>query len=177
MEQEHVEAEEKALRYVARKGDGSMRDSLSLLDQCIAFYMGETLTYDRVLDVLGAVDTEVFSELLDHILKDRITDSIALLDRLILDGRDLTQFVSDFTWYLRNLMLIKASDDMEDILDVSTENLAQLKKEAAVIRSDSLMRYIRIFSELSGTIRYAVNKRVMLEMALIKLCRPEAEKR
>lgn len=176
MEQEHVEAEEKALRYVARKGDGSMRDSLSLLDQCIAFYMGETLTYDRVLDVLGAVDTEVFSELLDHILKDRITDSIALLDRLILDGRDLTQFVSDFTWYLRNLMLIKASDDMEDILDVSTENLAQLKKEAAVIRSDSLMRYIRIFSELSGTIRYAVNKRVMLEMALIKLCRPEAEK-
>ena len=149
MEQEHVEAEEKALRYVARKGDGSMRDSLSLLDQCIAFYMGETLTYDRVLDVLGAVDTEVFSELLDHILKDRITDSIALLDRLILDGRDLTQFVSDFTWYLRNLMLIKASDDMEDILDVSTENLAQLKKEAAVIRSDSLMRYIRIFSELS----------------------------
>ena len=176
MEQEHVEAEEKALRYVARKGDGSMRDSLSLLDQCIAFYMGETLTYDRVLDVLGAVDTEVFSELLDHILKDQITDSIALLDRLILDGRDLTQFVSDFTWYLRNLMLIKASDDMEDILDVSTENLAQLKKEAAVIRSDSLMRYIRIFSELSGTIRYAVNKRVMLEMALIKLCRPEAEK-
>ena len=155
MEQEHVEAEEKALRYVARKGDGSMRDSLSLLDQCIAFYMGETLTYDRVLDVLGAVDTEVFSELLDHILKDRITDSIALLDRLILGGRDLTQFVSDFTWYLRNLMLIKASDDMEDILDVSTENLAQLKKEAAVIRSDSLMRYIRIFSELSGTIRYA----------------------
>lgn len=73
-------------------------------------------------------------------------------------------------------MLIKASDDMEDILDVSTENLAQLKKEAAVIRSDSLMRYIRIFSELSGTIRYAVNKRVRLEMALIKLCRPEAEK-
>ena len=105
MEQEHVEAEEKALRYVARKGDGSMRDSLSLLDQCIAFYMGETLTYDRVLDVLGAVDTEVFSELLDHILKDRITDSIALLDRLILDGRDLTQFVSDFTVSYTHLTL------------------------------------------------------------------------
>ena len=176
MEQEHVEAEEKALRYVARKGDGSMRDSLSLLDQCIAFYMGETLTYDRVLDVLGAVDTEVFSELLDHILKDRITDSIALLDRLILDGRDLTQFVSDFTWYLRNLMLIKASDDMEDILDVSTENLAQLKKEAAVIRSDSLMRYIRIFSELGGQIKYASQKRILIEIAIIKLCKPEMEK-
>ena len=176
MEKEQVDAEEKALRYVAKKGDGSMRDSLSLLDQCIAFYLGEKLTYDRVLEVLGAVDTDVFSELLRLILAERITDAIALLDRLILDGRDLTQFVNDFTWYLRNLMLLKASDDMEDILDISTENLAQLREEAAMIRNDTLMRFIRIFSELANSIRYSVNKRVMLEMALIKLCKPEAEK-
>lgn len=166
----------KALRYVAKKGDGSMRDSLSLLDQCIAFYLGEKLTYDRVLEVLGAVDTDVFSELLRLVLAEQITDAIALLDRLILDGRDLTQFVNDFTWYLRNLMLLKASDDMEDILDISTENLAQLREEAAMIRNDTLMRFIRIFSELANSIRYSVNKRVMLEMALIKLCKPEAEK-
>ena len=61
---EGVEAEEKAVRYVAKAGDGSMRDALSLLDQCIAFYLGQTLTYDKVLEVLGAVDTEVFSKLL-----------------------------------------------------------------------------------------------------------------
>ena len=176
MEKEQVDVEEKALRYVAKKGDGSMRDSLSLLDQCIAFYLGEKLTYDRVLEVLGAVDTDVFSELLRLILAEQITDAIALLDRLILDGRDLTQFVNDFTWYLRNLMLLKASDDMEDILDISTENLAQLREEAAMIRNDTLMRFIRIFSELANSIRYSVNKRVMLEMALIKLCKPEAEK-
>ena len=54
----------KAVRYVAKAGDGSMRDALSLLDQCIAFYLGQTLTYDKVLEVLGAVDTEVFSSLL-----------------------------------------------------------------------------------------------------------------
>ena len=65
------------------------------------------------LEVLGAVDTDVFSELLSLVLAEQITDAIALLDRLILDGRDLTQFVNDFTWYLRNLMLLKASDDME----------------------------------------------------------------
>ena len=176
MEKEQVDAEEKALRYVAKKGDGSMRDSLSLLDQCIAFYLGEKLTYDWVLEVLGAVDTDVFSELLRLILAERITDAIGLLDRLILDGRDLTQFVNDFTWYLRNLMLLKASDDMEDILDISTENLAQLREEAAMVRNDTLMRFIRIFSELANSIRYSVNKRVMLEMALIKLCKPEAEK-
>lgn len=176
MNQEQVEVEEKALRYIAKKGDGSMRDSLSLLDQCIAFYLGEKLTYDRVLEVLGAVDTEVFSQLLRKILKGDIREVIAELERLILQGRDLPQFVNDFTWYLRNLMLLKASDDMEDILDVSAENLIQLREEASMIRNDTLMRYIRIFSELANNIRYATNKRVMLEMALIKLCRPEAEK-
>lgn len=176
LEQEHVEAEERALRYIAKKGDGAMRDALSLLDQCIAFYLGEKLTYDRVLEVLGAVDTDVFSDLLRMVVEVRVVDAIALLERLILDGRDLTQFVNDFTWYLRNLMLLKASDDMEDILDVSTESLVQLREEAALIRNDTLMRYIRIFSELANSIRYAVNKRVMLEMALIKLCHPESEK-
>ncbi|MCD7814879.1 MAG: DNA polymerase III subunit gamma/tau [Lachnospiraceae bacterium] len=176
MEVEQVEAEEKALYYIVRKGDGSLRDSLSLLDQCIAFYLGETLTYDRVLEVLGAVDTDVFSQLLRRILRGELTEAIRALEQLILQGRDLTQFVNDFTWYLRNLMLMKASDDMEDILDVSTENLMQLREEAAMVRSDTLMRYIRIFSELSNSIRYATNKRVQVEMALIKLCTPQAEK-
>ena len=59
MEKEQVEVEEKAIRYIARAADGSMRDALSLLDQCIAFYLGEKLTYDHVLEVLGAVDTEM----------------------------------------------------------------------------------------------------------------------
>ena len=64
MDEEQVEVEDKALRYIAKKGDGSMRDALRLLDQCIAFYFGEKLTYEQVLDVLGAVDTDEFSILL-----------------------------------------------------------------------------------------------------------------
>ena len=71
IQEENVRVEEKALRYIAKLADGSMRDALSLLDQCIAFLLGEELTYDKVLDVLGAVDTEVFSRLFRHILEDR----------------------------------------------------------------------------------------------------------
>ena len=63
---ESVQVEDKALRYIAKAADGSMRDALSLLDQCIAFHLGQELTYDKVLDVLGAVDTEVFSRLLQE---------------------------------------------------------------------------------------------------------------
>ena len=61
---------------------------------------------------------------------------------------------------------------MEDILDVSTENLAQLKEEAQMIDSDTLIRYIRIFSELTNQLKYATQKRVLLEVTLVKLCRP-----
>ena len=175
LEQEGVEAEEKAVRYVAKAGDGSMRDALSLLDQCIAFYLGEPLTYDHVLEVLGAVDTEVFSRLLRSILANDIVAAIELLEDLIVQGRELGQFVTDFVWYLRNLLLVKSSDEMEDVLDMSSENLALLKEEADMIEADVIMRYIRIFSDLSGQLKYAPQKRVLIEIALIKLCRPSME--
>ena len=173
---EGVEAEEKAVRYVAKAGDGSMRDALSLLDQCIAFYLGQDLTYDKVLETLGAVDTEIFSRLLRQILEKNVTGAIGVIDEMVIEGRELGQFVNDFTWYLRNLMLVQSSDDMEDVLDISTENLALLKEEAQMVDTDILMRYIRIFSELSNQIRYAVQKRILIEIAVIKLCKPEMEK-
>lgn len=175
IEKEGWDVEEKAVRYIARVADGSMRDSLSLLDQCAAFYMGERLTYDHVLEVLGAVDTEVFSRLLRNLLNMDVHAVIATVDELVMQGRELSQLSADFTWYLRNLLLVRSSDDMEDVLDVSTDNLVRLKEEAAMIDNDTLIRFIRIFSELSGQLKYATQKRVMLEVALIKLCRPAME--
>ncbi|MFG6382880.1 MAG: DNA polymerase III subunit gamma/tau [Lachnospiraceae bacterium] len=176
MEKEQVEVETKAIRYLAKMADGSMRDALSLLDQCIAFYLGEKLTYDNVLEVLGAVDTEVFSKMLRKIIEKNVSGVISLLEELVMQGREPGQFVIDFTWYLRNLLLLQSSDHMEDFLDISSENLFLLKEEAQLVESEQLMRYIRIFSELSNQIRYVVQKRIMIEIALIKLCKPEMER-
>ena len=175
MDAEQVEVEEKAIRYIAKAADGSMRDALSLLDQCIAFYLGQKLTYDHVLEVLGAVDTDVFSRLLRSILARDVPKVLDMVEELVMQGRELTQLAADFTWYLRNLLLVKTSDSIEDVLDVSSENLAQLKEEAQMIEVDMLLRYIRIFSELSGQLKYATQKRVLLEVALIKLCTPAME--
>lgn len=175
VEKEHVAVEEKALRYVAKAADGSMRDALSLLDQCIAFHFGDELTYDKVLDVLGAVDTGVFSRLLRSVLDRNVAECIALLDEIVIQGRELTQFVTDFTWYLRNLLLVKTSEHVEDVIDMSSENLQLLQQEAERVETDGIIRYIRIFSELSGQLKYAAQKRVLTEVALIKLCRPQME--
>lgn len=171
IDKEQWDVEEKAVRYIAKAADGSMRDGLSLLDQCAAFYIGERLTYDHVLEILGAVDMDVFSRLLREILSMDVSKVIETVDELVMGGRELSQLAADFTWYLRNLLLVKCSDDMEDVLDVSTENLAQLKEEAGMIENETLIRYIRIFSDLTSQLRYSTQKRVLLEVTLIKLCR------
>ena len=175
MEKEQIPVEEKALRYVAKAGDGSMRDALSLLDQCIAFYLGQELTFDKVLEVLGTVDTEVFSKLLRKVLEQDVTSCIHILEDLLVNGKELGQGVNDFTWYLRNLLLVKTSEDAEEVLDVSSENLKALQEESQLIDTDTLMRYIRVLSELSNNLRNATQKRVLVEVGLIKLCKPAME--
>ena len=175
MEKEQTQVEEKAIRYIAKAADGSMRDALSLLDQCIAFYLGETLTYEKVLDVLGAVDVQVFSKMLRMILGQNTAGAIKTLEEIILQGRELGQFTADFIWYLRNLLLVKTSEVPEDVVDISAENLQILKEESRMTDTETLMRYIRVLSELSNQLRYASQKRVMAEIALIRLCQPVME--
>ncbi len=172
---EELDVEERALRYIARAADGSMRDALSLLDQCTAFYFNERLTYEHVLDILGAVDTSVFSRLLRTVLSNDVTSALKLIEEIVRQGRELGQFTSEFTWYLRNLMLVQSSDDLEDVLDISADNLTLLKEETKLVSSETLLRYIRVFSELSGQMRYAAQKRVLLEVAVVKLCKPQME--
>lgn len=175
MEKEQIDVEERALRYIARAADGSMRDALSLLDQCIAFYLGQTLTYDNVLEVLGTADTSVFSTLLRNILRHDSIATLDVIDTMITEGRELSQFLSDFLWYLRNLLILKDQEGAEESLDMSRETISALKEECAMVDTTALLRYIRLLSELSNQIRTATQKRVLLEVGFIKLCRPEME--
>jgi len=172
---EKIQVEERALRYVAKAADGSMRDALSLLDQCVAFHYGSLLTYDNVLEVLGAVDSGVFSELLRAVIVKDTTGCMRKLEEMVIQGRELGQFVTDFIWYLRNLLVLKTADDAENMLEMSEENLKQLQQEAEMIDGETLIRFIRVFSELSNQIRYAGQKRVLIELALIKLTKPQME--
>jgi DNA polymerase-3 subunit gamma/tau len=172
---EEIPVEERALQYIARAADGSMRDALSLLDQCVAFHYGQTLTYDNVLEVLGAVDSTVFSNMLRAVLEKRTPDCIRILEEMVIQGRELGQFVTDFIWYLRNLLVLKSAEDAENMLEMSEDNLRMLKEEAALVDGETLMRFIRVFSDLSNQLRYASQKRVLIEIALIKLTKPQME--
>ncbi|MBO5089172.1 MAG: DNA polymerase III subunit gamma/tau [Lachnospiraceae bacterium] len=175
LQREGLEAEEKAIRYVAKVADGSMRDALSLMDQCISYYLGQTLTYDKVLEVLGSVDVEIFNELMTHVSDDNTMEALRVIDEIIWQGRELNQFVTDFTWYMRNLLLLQTADTMSSQIDIAADSLESMKVIADKVNFESLTRYIRVFSELSSEIRYSTQKRVVLELAVIKLTTPQME--
>lgn len=172
---EQIQVEDKALLYVAKAADGSLRDALSLLDQCVAFHYGKLLTYENVLEVLGAVDTEVFSRMFGAVAEGRTKDCIHILEEIVIQGRELGQFVTDFIWYIRNILLIQSADDGEGLVDMSQENLRQLKEDGKKADGPVLMRYIRVLSELGNQLRYASQKRVLIEVVLIKLTKPSME--
>lgn len=172
LEKEQIEAEEQALRYIAGKAEGGMRDALSLADRCISFYLGQPLTYERVLNVLGAVDVQVLGDLFESIAVGDVADVFKRLDEMIFKGREVTQLVTDMTEYLRDLLLVKTSADAGEILDTTPENFRLLEERAALAQPEDLLRFIRIFSELSGQMHRATARRTLLEVALIKMCRP-----
>ncbi len=174
-EAEEISAETAALDYVARIADGSMRDALSLFDQCHAFYADQPLTYDRVLDVLGAVDMSVFGQLLIQVLDQDVTGVLQTVREVSRQGREMTQFAADFTMYLRNLLIIKSSSQAGGLVDASEEQLASMTQEASLTDADTLMRYIRVLSELTVQMRGSMQKQILLEVALIKLCKPAME--
>lgn len=175
MKAENIETEEKALRYVARTADGSMRDAQSLLDQCIAFYLGKKLTYENVLEVLGSVDIDVFARLLRNIIAQKVDGCMKILDEVLAVGRELTQFVTDFAWYLRNLLIAGTTENPEEVLEFSKENMELILHEAKIVPRETLIRYINILSELSNRIRYATQKRLLIEIELIKMAHPETQ--
>lgn len=175
MDQEKIDIEDRALSYIAKAADGSMRDALSLLEECIAFFRDKKITYDDILNILGATDDNIFTEMLHDIISGNTEGAINQVEEAVKNGQDLTQFVSDFLWYLRNFLLVQTMPDAERVIDVSHETAETMKRDGLNVESERIMRYIRVLSDLRNEMRISPEKRVLLEIAVIKLCHPEME--
>ncbi|MBR5468450.1 MAG: DNA polymerase III subunit gamma/tau, partial [Firmicutes bacterium] len=175
IENENVNIDDDALHYVAQLGDGSMRDSLSILDQCLSFYYGERITADKVREIAGAVDDNVLYNMLDAVLEKDCAKAISIVDEIMSAGRDLNHFVDEMIQHLRNLLVVSTAEDAESLLDMSMENVDRLNAQIKRISAEEIIYFIREFSLISADIKYASNKRVMLEVGLIKLCSPASK--
>jgi len=176
VEKEEIRATKGALEYIARLADGSMRDSLSILDQCVSFFYGEEITVEKVADIVGAVDTKVFFEMTSAVSKKDAGKCMELVDEITDTGRDIKQFVEDFIGHLRNILMAITIDEVETVLDMAEDSIVSLKEQGALLSSEEVMFWIREFSALLANIKYATNERVLLEVELLKLCSPMESK-
>lgn len=172
---EGVDIEDRAVDYIAKAADGAMRDALSLLDECISFLQNEKITFDAVLDILGASDISIFNNLLDGIMAGNTIDVLNILNDAVTDGKEIGQFVTDFLWYLRNILILKSTQNDSTLVDMSKQNLQNLKEKAGAVSKETLMRYIRNLSELSNKLKSATQKRVVAELEFIRLMTPQME--
>ena len=155
LEKENVTAEERAVRYIAKAADGSMRDALSLLDQCIAFYLGEELTYEHVLEVLGAVDTEVFSSLLRRILGAGHRRGDRAVRRDHHSGKRTRTVCNRFHMVFKKPVVSTKLGRYGRSLRYVCGKSCSFKRRSKMVEAETLFRYIRIFSELSNQVKYS----------------------
>lgn len=172
VEQQGVYAEDRSLQLVARISDGAMRDSLSILDQAISMGGGR-VEYDNLIGMLGLVTNENLIRLTDAVIERSVEASLKLIDEIVLSGKDIYTFIKDMINHLRNLMIVKVSNSPEEILDMSTENIADISSQAQKIRVEEIMRDIRILQEAEEQAKWSKQSRIYLELAIIKMCKIE----
>ena len=173
---EGIRATDDALRYIARAADGGMRDSLSILEQCVSFYVDEEIDLAKVQDILGTAGTEEYARLTDALAARRAPDALRQIGDIFMAGRDVTAFTTGLIGHLRSLLLMKAMGrDGAAILELGSEEAAALSQQADHLPAEQLTWFIESLTELESRMKYASEKRVLLEVEIIRLCRGASE--
>ncbi len=177
LDREGIEAEEKALFLIASAADGSMRDALSILERCIAYYIDEPLTCEGTRKVLGEPDRTVFRQVTEQVLAGDAKGAVRTFGRQTASGVEAGQFVESWIRYLRDLLIVLSSSapDAEAILGMSGDQLTDLLDTASSADADTLMRFIRTASDLRNRMRYSADRRTLAEITLIRLAVPESD--
>lgn len=165
-------ADNKSLSLIARMSDGAMRDALSILDQAISMGNGK-VDYEKVINMLGLITNENLVKLTDSIIDKNAEKSMKVIDDMVYGGKDINLFIKDMIHHMRNLLMIKISQNPEEILDMSEENIDIIKEQASKIRIEEIMRCIRILQESEEQAKWSKQSRIYLELAVIKMCKIE----
>lgn len=166
-EKESVKISDAALALVARKGDGSMRDSLTALDQVLAF-SGSIVNDEDVAVMLGAVDRRLLLNLSNSIFchdTQGVLDAVKQVDGV---GYNLRQFTKELVEHFRNLLVVRAVPKPEDILDLADGELIELKQQAGEHSPQDIQRRLTLLIKAEGEMAYSSFQRLVLEMALLK---------
>ncbi len=163
-----INVDEDALRLIATNADGSVRDGLSILDQCLA--AGDKhITRKEVVEYLGTTGEEVFIELTEIVRQGKVSDALLLVDKILDDGKDVRQFMKDWLGHYRNLMITKFLKSPEEVLGMSLENIERLRAQSDILDMQELNTAIIELSRTLSDARWSTQPRILLELCTVKL--------
>lgn len=165
---EGVTAEPEALNIIAQKADGALRDALSIFDQMVSF-SGKNITYKDVIDNLNVLDYDYYFQIVDHILRGETSDILLILNDIISKGFEPQHFVSGMGNHLRSLMVCKDAVTVQ-LLEVSEQLKQRYLAQAQTCPLPFLIKALEINNQCDIDYRAANNKRLHLEIALLKMC-------
>lgn len=164
---ENIQIDDESLRLIAIKGDGSMRDSQSILDQIIA-YAGQSIKTDDTIKLLGIIDQELFFKVTQLVKENDVQGGLELVQRIFSEGYDFNEFLIGLAEHFRNIIVAKTTNSAQE-LDVSEDHAQRYLSEADSFQIEDLLRLIKIASDTENLIRRSSSARLHLEVALVKM--------
>jgi DNA polymerase III subunit gamma/tau len=172
---EGVTAEKDALNVIAQKADGAMRDALSIFDQIVSF-SGKNITYQDVISNLNVLDYDYYFRLVDHFLKNEVPDALIIFDDILNHGFDGHHFINGLSSHLRNLLVCKDPVTVQ-LLEVGGEIKDRYKTQASVCAGDFLLKALEISNECDMQYKISQNKRLLVELALVRIAQLTLKKK
>ncbi|MDA3870950.1 MAG: DNA polymerase III subunit gamma/tau, partial [Candidatus Marinimicrobia bacterium] len=165
--EEKIDIDDDSLLLIAKKGDGSMRDAQSILEQAAAFSK-EKIDYEMIIDILGIIKEEVYFDLIQSIIMKDINKLLSLINEMIMNGYDIIEFVSGFSNFLRDLYIVKSTNSTE-LLEATGNVKDNFKEISKNIEERRIIQMLSIVTDQMNKIKYSSNPRIIIESMFIKL--------
>ena len=164
-----IKYEDEAVSIIAQLGAGSVRDTLSIADMCVA-YSNNNVTYNSVIDAIGLTDRATLNMLAGSMIDGDEGALLSNVDKIAKSGKNITQLSKDLIGYIRDILVVKTCKDYSDILKLPKEQITELKALADKSTNDKLIEMLTRLSRLDNEYRYTTNPRNLLEVTLVSLC-------
>lgn len=161
-----------AFKLLASLADGSMRDGLSILERVVSA-CGNEITAENITSTLGISASESIFKIISAIADGNVNNIIEVIDTLMSDGKDLKVFIDSLIKTFRDMLICKISDSPDDVLDYTAEDMVKLKSLADKMSFEKLSHSAAALSNTQADTRWVKAPRIIYELALIKLARPE----
>ena len=167
-DKKEMDITDNALKLLAANADGSVRDGLSILDQCLSTGE-EEITRDTILEFLGTAGESFFLKLTELVSVRNIAEALLILDYALNSGKDVKQLMKDWMAHYRNLLITKFIKNPEDMLNMSTENIEKLREQSMQISIDEINNAVLTLAKSINDARWSTQPRILLELAIVSI--------